>query len=159
MRIGAMVAVLVLSVVPRHLLAQRTAERAASPPAGETAHHDVRECWRFVFGPWQPVLDWRGAGHAGRAPADYPGAGGRGAPAPTSAPGSAAWTAAAGDTALILFPDWWPAGVTVRLEPAASAMADTVKGTATALVADGRLRNPVSRIIAIRRPCGGSGGQ
>ena len=129
---------------------------AAAPPAGAAeARRDVRECWRFGFGSWDPALDWQAAGHAGRSPAEILESARRG-DSLRSAPrgrGNATWSAAAADTALLLFPDWWPAGIAVRLEPA-PATADTVRGTATALVADGRVRNPVSRVVAIRRACG-----
>ena len=146
---------LAMTAVPGIVRAQ-SAARATSPATPRVeAQHDVRECWRFGFGAWEPALDWRAAGHEGRSPADYLASVVRGDAASRSAavPSNAAWSSTAADTSLILFPDWWPAGVAVRLEPAPAA-ADTVRGTATALVANGHARNPVSRIVAIRRSCG-----
>ena len=152
-RARAAIAVLAaLAVVPGRAGAQSGAGNTSASPGALVAPHDVRECWRFGFGPWQPALDWKGAGHAGRSPEDYLASAASGTAARPAMPGGASWSSAAGDTALLLFPDWWPAGVAVRLEPA-PASADTIRGTATALVADGHVRNPVSRITAIRRRC------
>lgn len=134
--------------------APRAAGAAPPAAASDAARQDVRECWRFGFGRWEPALDWRAAGHEGRSPAEFMAAVARGEASRPQAPASSAtWSSAAGDTTLILFPDWWPAGVAVRLE-SGQAAGDTLRGTATALVANGHATNPVSRIVAIRRSCG-----
>lgn len=146
-------ALLAIATLPAIASSQSAAERGKSPASAEAAH-DVRECWRFGFGPWEPALDWRAAGHEARSPDEYLAAVRRGeASRPTAPSPNATWNAAAGDTTLLLFPDWWPAGVAVRLDPGRVA-GDTLRGTATALVADGHTTNPVSRIVAIRRSCG-----
>lgn len=113
-----------------------------------------RRCYRFAFGAWTPPLDWTHAGHhldsAGHIPAPQ-GAAGR----------SALEDSTGADTSrveLTLFPAWWPAGVIVRLRRTA-ASGDTLHGTATALVADGRLTSPEAEAVAIPVPCrAGRGG-
>jgi hypothetical protein len=51
---------------------------------------------------------------------------------------------------LVLFPSWWPAGVTIEWR---ETRGDTLFGIARALVADGRIPNPVSTVQATRLPC------
>lgn len=146
-------ALLAIVALPAIASSQSATESGKSPASAEPTH-DVRECWRFGFGRWEPALDWLAAGHQGRSPEEYLAAVRRGEASRPSAPSpNATWSTAAGDTTLLLFPDWWPAGVAVRLD-AGRAAADTLRGTATALVADGHRTNPVSRIVAIRRSCG-----
>lgn len=68
-------------------------------------------CLRYLFGTWTPALDWRGAGHTvsldsaklDRAPR------GRSWAAPTGTP--------SGDTILMLYPPFWPAGVSLAFDP------------------------------------------
>jgi hypothetical protein len=51
---------------------------------------------------------------------------------------------------LLLFPAWWPAGVSIEwLEQ----HGDTLLGRAVALVADGRVKNPVSTVRGVRVAC------
>lgn len=114
---------------------------ATSPAAWAQASSDV--CYGFSFGAWTPPLDRAAAGH------DPTATGGPDAPAGR---GWAASDSSAG-AALLLFPTWWPAGVRVVLAGPPPAVADTVIGTATALVADGRRRAPASAIRVWGVPC------
>ena len=116
-----------------------------APPAGQADD----ECLGFTFGGWTPPLDARAAGHA-----PFPSA----ASLP-HAPGGRDWAATdsiARDTLLLLFPSWWPAGVSIRFAHAPHTRADTVRGTATALVADGRLRAPTTQVLGWLVPCSGA---
>jgi hypothetical protein len=51
---------------------------------------------------------------------------------------------------LLLFPAWWPVGVSIEWT---EQHGDTLVGIARALVADGRVKNPVSIVRAMRVPC------
>ncbi|HEX6631788.1 MAG TPA: hypothetical protein VF048_11895, partial [Gemmatimonadaceae bacterium] len=117
-------------------------------PVGARDDTDAAECLGFAFGGWTPPLDPAAAGHAPFPPA---------ATLP-HAPGGRDWAAtdaAARDTLLLLFPSWWPAGVSIRFAHAPRTRRDTVRGTATALVADGRLRAPEAKVLGWLVPCGG----
>jgi hypothetical protein len=122
------------------------------------------ECYRFSFGQWTPPLDWTAAGHSGRVPH---------APAPSSPTSrrepvggavdsgnvppsreSAIVDSAGRAPMLVLFPDWWPAGVAVDL-PRNATRGDTVHGVARAFVADAHVRPPTSAVMAWRVPCAG----
>ena len=108
---------------------------AAAPPS-------AAECLGFSFGAWTPPLDWRAGGHG----ADSPGA---------RLPGEfAARDSSLGESELMLFPSWWPAGVAVHFAHTPRVPGDTVPATATALVADGRLRPPRAAARAWLKPCG-----
>ncbi len=106
---------------------------------------DAAQCFGFSFGAWQPALDLTAAGH-GAPPA---------AQAQLKAPGGRDWASDAtpNDTTLFLFPAWWPAGVQVTFARRPRAGADTVPGTASALVADGRLLPPRAPLRAWRVAC------
>ena len=132
----ALAALLVLAI-PRGATAQAAGQDSsrASPP-------DV--CFRFMFGAWSPPLDWRAAGH--RPPRDSA------APSRTGR-GSAAEVSVHGDSALMLLPTWWPAGVLVELSTRTPAFGDTLTGRATAFVADGAIAPPVSQVRAWRVDC------
>lgn len=122
--------------------------RAQAAPAHDQS--DAPVCLGFSFGRWVPALDWHAAGHvvaldSARVPLA---AGGRG------------WATSADngtDTTLMLFPPWWPAGVSVQLATRTPMTGDTTVGRATALIADGRAQAPTSRVRAWRVPCNGSG--
>ena len=58
----------------------------------------------------------------------------------------------AADSALVLFPAWWPVGVGITWT---DARADTLIGTAQAFVSDGRLPVPTAAARAIRIACRG----
>ncbi len=110
----------------------------------------VDECLGLTFGPWTPPLDAAAAGHrlSGRSDGSID----------NRAPGARDWALrleAGRDTTLILFPAWWPVGVAIRV-PAATGAAerDTLKGTATALVADASVKAPTSAVLLWRVPCG-----
>ncbi|HEU4630285.1 MAG TPA: hypothetical protein VFS08_11115 [Gemmatimonadaceae bacterium] len=132
--------------------AQPPARPALPPPAADTvpppapARSDGGECLGFAFGAWSPPLDAKAAGHAPFPPA---------ASLP-HAPGGRDWAATdpvARDTLLLLFPSWWPAGVSIRFAHAPRTPGDTVHGTATALVADGRVRAPEAKVLGWLVPC------
>jgi len=125
-----------LCLMPRALAAQD-----ASPAA------DTPTCLRFTFGAWTPALDWKLAGHRGAADSTHVGhtPEGRGWAAPASGQNA--------DTVLVLFPGFWPAGVSLTFDPRALSAADTVIGKATALVADANKPSPVSRARVWRVPC------
>lgn len=104
------------------------------------------ECLRFIFGPWTPPLDAKAAGHPTFPPAE----------SLPQAPGGRGWAVSdstTGDAQLLLYPSFWPAGVSVRFPRAPRAPHDTVRGTATALVADGRVRSPEAGVMAWLVPC------
>ena len=110
---------------------------------------DTDFCLGFTFGAWKPALDWVEAGHRpGVDTTRYP-----------KAPGGRDWAVSGakseGDTTFVLFPVWWPAGVVVSLERTPMTAADTVRGRAMALVADGRKRSPTSIIRAWQKSCHG----
>jgi hypothetical protein len=104
------------------------------------------ECLRVIFGEWTPQLDAKAAGHPSFPPAE----------SLPQAPGGRGWAVSdstAGDTQLLLFPSFWPAGVSVRFPRTPRALHDTVRGIATALVADGRVRAPEAEVMAWLAPC------
>ena len=105
-------------------------------------------CYRFAFGAWTPALDRAAAGHDPAARA-----------AGTGAPNGRDWAVDdfGGGATLLLFPAWWPVGVSVTLRGPAPAVGDTASGTATALVADGRRRPPVAPIRVMGVSCDGPG--
>lgn len=107
------------------------------------------ECYRFAFGAWDPPLksvastynpgyDPTKSAPAG-APRDWAARLPNGKPAETGA-----------DSVLLLFPAWWPAGVSIDWR---EQRGDTLVGHAVALVADGRVKNPVSSVRAVRVAC------
>lgn len=128
-------AVATAAMLPGAAVAQESAERADRPPP---------ECFRFTFGQWDPPLDWQGAGHP-KVRGGEQGARGR---------GNAAHTERAGGP-LLVFPAFWPAGVLIRFDPAARG--DTLRGTATALVADAARTPSVAQITALRVSCDAPG--
>ena len=120
------------------------AQARPAPPAAAADSGPV--CLGFRFGTWTPALDWRAAGHGARIDGDAAGA----------APGGRGWAANGAeptDSSLMLFPAWWPVGVSVSLTRRPAAPGDTVAGGAVALVNDARIRAPRSRVRAWRVPC------
>ena len=139
---------LVLAASLTTLPALAAAQTRPAPPAA-TVTREEEECLGFSFGRWTPALDARAAGHAAFPPSG----------SLPQAPNGRDWAAAVNagrDTTLMLFPAWWPAGVHVRLPSGARVTGDTVRGTATALVADGRVRAPVAEARVWLVPCGGT---
>lgn len=139
----------VVAVVALLLAAPAAAQSSSDPrPSG---------CYRFAFGPWTPPLEWTRAGHDSAtthfvSPAHPSGSVQRGAD--NSAPReSAMWDSTATGQTLLLFPSWWPAGVTVRFTLAPGR--DSARGEARAFVADGRVEPPTSVVTVWRVPCGG----
>lgn len=122
--------------------------RAQGAGAAGSAERDTSAvCLGFAFGNWTPPLDWHAARHQGSMDSNFVG----------HAPGGRGWAAgdeATADSTLMLFPGWWPVGVSVALPTRSPARGDTVSGIATALVADGRVRNPTAKVRAWRVPCG-----
>jgi len=117
------------------------------------AHAQTRsapdECFGFKFGAWEPSLkSVASAGNPGYDPT-------------ASAPAGAQrdWaarvpngrnTSSPADSVLMLFPAWWPVGVAIEWT---EQHGDTLVGTAHALVADGRLKNPSTTVRGMRVPC------
>jgi hypothetical protein len=106
------------------------------------------ECFGFRFGPWDPPLKTVASRYnPGYDPT---------ASAPAGAPRDWAARVPNGrpetptDSVLLLFPAWWPAGVAISWT---EQRADTLVGRATALVADGRIKNPVTEVRGVRVPC------
>jgi hypothetical protein len=106
------------------------------------------ECFGFRFGPWEPPLKTVASRYnPGYDPT---------ASAPVGAPRD--WAAripngspqTAADSVLLLFPAWWPSGVAITWT---AEHGDTLVGLATALIADGRLRNPVASVRGLRVSC------
>jgi hypothetical protein len=54
----------------------------------------------------------------------------------------------------LLFPPWWPAGISVKFATKPTSPNDTIAGRAVALVADGRKRPPTTAVRLWRVPCG-----
>ena len=107
------------------------------------------ECFGFKFGTWEPPLK---SVASSRNPGYDP---------TTSAPAGAQrdWaarvpngrnTTSSADSVLMLFPAWWPVGVAIEWT---EQRGDTLVGTAHALVADGRLKNPSTTVRGVRVPC------
>lgn len=122
--------------------APRDTQPVAAPERDETAI-----CYGFAFGKWTPALDWAAAGHGARPESSRL----------LHAPDGRDWASdvtTARDTVLMLYPGWWPAGVMVRLPKLLPAQGDTLSGTATALVADGRAQSPAAKVRAWAVPCG-----
>lgn len=126
----------------------RRAAPTAAPPGGA--------CFAVSFGAWSPPLDPLAAGHAlPRAPRDSTGAVRPTAPA-GGGPGDAMTDPEGSEAALVLFPEWWPAGVGVRFSAGAGANDTTLSGIAQAFVANGRAPVPTASVTARRVPCGQS---
>ena len=133
---------LLVAAVPALALAQG----ATPAPDGGAPDADAPVCLGFAFGTWTPKLDWRAVGHE-RSPERV---------AQEGAPSGRDWAAppgATGDSAMLLFPRWWPAGVTVALPTRTPAMGDTVVGRAVALVPRGDIAAPEARVRAWRVAC------
>lgn len=112
----------------------------------EAQSADSAQCYGFSFGTWNPPLDLRAAGH-GAVPSSA---------TAIKAPGGRDWAATdvvPNDSTLLLFPEWWPAGVQVIFSRRPAAIADTVTGCAMALVADGRATPPRTTMRAWRVTC------
>ena len=125
-----------------HPLAPMSSGAQARP---DSTTRNVDTCYRFAFGSWTPTLDLKSAGHDTAA-----------RPLPGAAPGRD-WASAGdgkGPATLMLYPGWWPAGVMVQLPGGPPAVGDTARGTATALVADARLRSPTATARAWGVVCG-----
>lgn len=130
--------------------------------AGDTTRPHApadRPCLIFAFGTWTPPLDWQSAGHEGSA--DRSGAAARrlrdsiflqNRDDAGAARDGMMWDDASGGTRLLLFPWWWPAGILVHFDTTTLA-ADTLRGTAEAMVADASHRNPTATVRALRRGC------
>jgi hypothetical protein len=108
-------------------------------------------CYRLAFGVWSPPLDWDGAGHGRTAVAPPAMASRR---ADRLAPGDRDFAAfdPAADSTMLLFPAWWPVGVLIRFDPR-PVPGDTIRGTATALVADGGTPRSVAGVRIVPFPC------
>lgn len=122
------------------------AAATTDPGAARRPESGWGDCYRFVFGEWTPPLDAKAAGHAPFPPA---------ASLPR-APGGRGWAlsdSTAREMQLMLYPSFWPAGVTVRFPHPPRTRSDTVRGMALALVADGRVRSPEAEAMAWLVPC------
>jgi hypothetical protein len=111
-----------------------------SAVAAQDAH-----CFGFSFGAWQPPLDLKSAGHGQPLP---PGV-------IPKAPGGRDWASDGmpNDTTLMLYPEWWPAGIQVTFPRRPGSPADTVAARAVALVADGGATPPRASARLWRVPC------
>ena len=120
---------------------------------------EADECYGFSFGPFAPPLDRVAAGHRSALPDGSPAEVPTAMPAPTAGAASDRGSAiqlddrAPRDTVLILYPSWWPVGVSVHWADS-SVTGDTLFGVAEAFVADGRARVPTSKVRGWRVPCG-----
>jgi hypothetical protein len=122
---------------------------AAHPSAaqGSAPRGEPPVCLGFSFGTWTPALEWTAAGHGARPDAR------RLQHASSGRDWAASDVRGAADSVLILFPSWWPAGISVELPTRNLAPGDTVIGKASAFVADGRVKIPTSRVRAWRIAC------
>ena len=113
------------------------------------AQASPNECYGFMFGAWEPPLKTVASTYSpGYDPTTS---------APPGAPRD--WAArvpngqathSPADSVLMLFPGWWPVGVEIRWT---TQRGDTLVGTAIALVADGRQKNPVTTVRGVRVSC------
>jgi hypothetical protein len=107
------------------------------------------ECYGFKFGGWDPplksVASTYNPGYDPTTSAPLGSPRDWAARVATGRP-----TATAPDSVLLLFPAWWPAGVSIEW---AQQRGDTLFGRAVALVADGRVKNPVSSVRGLRVAC------
>lgn len=107
------------------------------------------ECFGFAFGTWDPPLKSASSTYSPgydptvSAPAGSPRSWAARAPMSDS-------SGAAADSVLLLFPPWWPAGVAIQWT---AQRGDTLLGTATAMVADGRVKNPRTAVRALHVAC------
>jgi hypothetical protein len=114
-------------------------------------------CWRFAFGTWSPALDWAEAGQTSDTATQA---------ARTKAARDRAY---AGDTRgveakamtvertprgwlIMLYPDWWPAGVKLVLD-SAYASGREFAGTAEAFAADAGRPTPKTRARGQQYAC------
>lgn len=117
----------------------------AAPVAAQSAR-EPDECFGFSFGAWDPPL--KTVANHWNPGNDPTAASSQGAPR--------AWAARepsgreSRDSTLILFPTWWPSGVSVEWT---STRGDTLIGVAHALVADGRLQVPSTSVKGLRIRC------
>jgi len=127
-----------LGIAPRMLAAQAQPPRMPAPD----------ECFGFKFGSWDPPLKSvastynPGYDPVSSAPA--------GSPRDWAARISNGKSDAPADSVLLLFPAWWPAGVAIEWT---EQRGDTLIGKAHALVADGRIKNPVTAVRGMRVAC------
>jgi len=138
----------VLFVVATLATLTRTARAQAAVSAAEAA-----TCYGFSFGPWTPPLDWHASGHEGtRESISVP-----------LAAGGRAWadelTHPDAHGTMLLFPAWWPVGVSVALRAQALVLGDTVDGRATALVGNGYATPSRAAVRAWLVPCGAPRGR
>jgi hypothetical protein len=114
---------------------------------------EAATCYGFSFGLWTPPLDWHASGHEGT----------RESIAVSLASGGRAWadelTNPDANGTMLLFPSWWPVGVSVALPAGALAAGDTVDGRATALVGNGYATPSRAAVRAWLVPCGASRGR
>ncbi|HEY2374528.1 MAG TPA: hypothetical protein VGH98_01015 [Gemmatimonadaceae bacterium] len=109
------------------------------------------ECFGFKFGAWDPPL--RSVASAYNPGYDPATSAPVGTPRDWAArvPNGGASTSPA-DSVLMLFPAWWPVGLEIQWT---EQRGDTLIGRAVALVADGRLKNPVTSVRGVKVACGG----
>jgi hypothetical protein len=104
-------------------------------------------CLRFQFGVWSPALNWKGAGHVSTLDTSKVErtADGRAWAAPAAVDG--------GDSVLVLYPAFWPAGVALSFDARTLVIGDTAVAKATAFVADARLARPIAPAKVWRVEC------
>lgn len=130
----------------------------ASPIAGAQSTNDAptSKCWRFAFGAWTPPLDWKSAGHEGRA-SDLAGRVQRVRDSVFVKDTNAArnnamyWEQTTRGWSVVLFPEWWPVGVKVEFD-SVLAQGREMTGEAIALVADAGKPSSRARARAVRCP-------
>ncbi len=136
-----------LSVIGSVLVAASPATLRGQTTGTATASA-AEECLGLAFGAWKPALNAVAAGHRQSGRFDTSAA--------SRAPNDRDWALrlpAGRDTTLMLFPAWWPVGVAVRVPAVDAVGRDTLRGTATALVADGQATNPTTTVLLWRVPC------
>ena len=131
------------------LVVSITSVANAQATSSATDSLDLDYCLGFTFNSWTPPLDLKEAGHDPNVDTT------RFMHAPHGRDWATSGTKAEGDTTIVLFPMWWPPGVVISLEHVPASKADTVRGTAMALVADGRRASPTTKVRAWQKRCGG----
>jgi hypothetical protein len=132
--------VMVLAIAPNMLGAQ-----------GQPRMPVPDECFGFKFGSWDPPL--KSVASTYNPGYDPTSSAAAGAPRDWAARVANGKSETVADSVLLLFPAWWPAGVAIEWT---EQRGDTLIGKARALVADGRVKNPITAVrglhVACRRP-------
>lgn len=130
--------------------------QAGGQRAGAGADSAPSACWRFSFGDWVPSLEWARAGHAGDAAKVAKGVERLRDSIYDRDPAARANAMTIERTRdgmlVMLYPPWWPVGVRITFDSSLNAGRE-MRGTALAMVADGRTESPRAPARALQVDC------